>query len=404
MTGALDNIRVLDFSRLAPGPMATMILADLGADVIKIEEPGGGKRARDERALKQLPQDVYGADELKWRTFSPLERNKRSIVLDLRSDLGREVALRLVATCDVVVEGFRPGVMKRLGLDYEAVHAINQRAVYCSITGYGQSGSRSLQVGHDINYLAYAGALSLIGTPEGKPVVPGNLIADYAAGSLHAVIGILTALLVRERTGVGQFVDVSMLDGVLGLVAVEVARYLSTGRVPRAGTTYLTGGTAYYNIYETKDNRAVAIACNEPRFFRSLCEVLGVPELIEQQLTDPAGQRQNKRILEDKFRKRTLDEWMALLADKEIPIAPVLALDEVLTDPHLQQRQMFVTLPSTEFASVTQVASAVHLSDTPATVRNLAPRPGLHSIDILRELAYEDSEISRLVSSGAVHD
>jgi crotonobetainyl-CoA:carnitine CoA-transferase CaiB-like acyl-CoA transferase len=195
-----------------------------------------------------------------------------------------------------------------------------------------------------------------------------------------------------------------MLDGVLGLVAVEVARYLSTGRVPRAGTTYLTGGTAYYNIYETKDNRAVAIACNEPRFFRSLCEVLGVPELIEQQLTGPAGQRQNKRILEDKFRKRTLDEWMALLADKEIPIAPVLALDEVLTDPHLQQRQMFVTLPSTEFASVTQVASAVHLSDTPATVRNLAPRPGLHSIDILRELAYEDSEISRLVSSGAVHD
>jgi crotonobetainyl-CoA:carnitine CoA-transferase CaiB-like acyl-CoA transferase len=211
-------------------------------------------------------------------------------------------------------------------------------------------------------------------------------------------------LLVRERTGVGQFVDVSMLDGVLGLVAVEVARYLSTGRVPRAGTTYLTGGTAYYNIYETKDNRAVAIACNEPKFFRSLCELLGVPELIDQQLADPAGQRLNKLILQDEFRKRTLDEWMALLAGKDIPIAPVLGIDEVLSDPHLQERQMFVRLPSKEFDSVTQVASAVHLSDTPATVRHLAPRPGLHSIDILHELAYEDSEIARLVSVGAVHD
>jgi crotonobetainyl-CoA:carnitine CoA-transferase CaiB-like acyl-CoA transferase len=404
MTGALDNIRVLDFSRLAPGPMATMILGDLGADVIKIEEPGGGKRAREERALKQLPQDEYGADELKWRAFSPLERNKRSIVLDLRSDLGREVALRLVATCDVVVEGFRPGVMKRLGLDYEAVHGINRRAIYCSITGYGQTGSRSRQVGHDINYLAYAGALSLIGTPEGKPVVPGNLIADYAAGSLYAVIGIMTALLARDRTGVGQFVDVSMLDGVLALVAVEVARYLSSGQVPRAGSTYLTGGAAYYNTYETKDDRAIAIACNEPKFFRNLCEVLGVPELAEQQLTDMAGQRRNKRILQDEFRKRTLDEWMAVLADKDIPIAPVRALDEVLSDQHLQKRQMFITLPSKEFATVTQVASAVHLSDTPATVKHLAPRPGLHSIDILRELAYEKAEITRLVSVGAVHD
>jgi crotonobetainyl-CoA:carnitine CoA-transferase CaiB-like acyl-CoA transferase len=403
-TGALDNVRILDFSRLAPGPMATMILGDLGADVIKIEEPGGGKRARDERALKELPQDAYSADELRWRTFSPLERNKRSIMLDLRSDLGREVALKLVATCDVVVEGFRPGVMKRLGLDYEAVHAINRRAVYCSITGYGQSGGRSLQVGHDINYLAYAGALSLIGTSEGKPVVPGNMIADYAAGSLNAVIGIMAALLARDRTGVGQFVDVSMLDGVLSLIAVEVARYLSTGQVPRAGTTYLTGATAYYNIYETKDERAVAIACNEPKFFRSLCELLGVPELIEQQLTEPAGQLRNKRILQDEFRKKTLEEWTALFAGKEIPFAPVLAIDQVLTDPNLHERQMFVTLPSKEFDSVTQVASAVHLSDTPATVRHLPPRPGLNSIDILHELAYEDSEIARLISAGAVSD
>jgi crotonobetainyl-CoA:carnitine CoA-transferase CaiB-like acyl-CoA transferase len=230
------------------------------------------------------------------------------------------------------------------------------------------------------------------------------MIADYAAGSLNAVIGIMAALLARDRTGVGQFVDVSMLDGVLSLIAVEVARYLSTGQVPRAGTTYLTGATAYYNIYETKDERAVAIACNEPKFFRSLCELLGVPELIEQQLTEPAGQLRNKRILQNEFRKKTLEEWTALFAGKEIPFAPVLAIDQVLTDPNLHERQMFVTLPSKEFDSVTQVASAVHLSDTPATVRHLPPRPGLNSIDILHELAYEDSEIARLISAGAVSD
>lgn len=402
MTGALENIRVLDFSRLAPGPMATMMLSDLGADVIKIEEPGGGRRARDERALRNLEENVISQGELKWRTFSPLERNKRSIVIDLSSELGREVALKLVATCDVVVEGFRPGVMKRLRLDYDAVRAVNQRAVYCSITGYGQDGLRSTQAGHDLNYLAYGGALSLIGTPDGKPVVPGNLIADYAAGSLHAVVGILSALIARERTGVGQFVDVSMLDGVLGLLAVEVARYLSTGHVPKAGSTYLTGGAAYYNIYETKDGRAMAIACNEPNFFRKLCESLGVPELVELQLSDSAGQLKNQQILQQHFRGKTLAEWLAMFAGEDFPITPVLQLDEVLDDPHLRERNMFVTLPSDDFGSVTQVAPAVHLSDTPGAVRHLAPRPGQDSRAILEELAYESSQIEQLVSKGIV--
>jgi alpha-methylacyl-CoA racemase len=404
MTGALANIRVLDFSRLAPGPMATMVLGDLGADVIKVEEPGGGKRARDERALKKQSPEDQAREETRWRTYSPLERNKRSIVLDLRSSRGREIAVELAKKSDVVVEGFRPGVMRRLGLDYDSIRAVNPMAVYCSISGYGHSGPRSMRVGHDLNYLAYSGALSLIGTNDGKPVVPINLLADYAAGSMHAVIGILAALLARPTTGTGQFVDISMTDGVVQLLAVELARFLSTGRIPRAGTTYLTGGAAYYNVYETKDGQAITIACNEPHFYRNLCELLDLPELVDVQLGDAERQRENREILQRRFLERPLQEWLDRLAGKDIPFAPVLAVDQVVADPELKDRGVFVTLPNSEFGDVIQVASAIHLSETPPSVRSLGPRPGQDSRAILNDMGYGNAEIANLVSLGVVGD
>ena len=404
MIGALVKIRVLDFSRLAPGPMATMILGDLGADVIKVEEPGGGKRAREERSLKNQSPEDQNKEDSKWRTYSPLERNKRSIVLDLRSDHGREIAIKLAKICDVVVEGFRPGVMKRLGLDYDSIRAVNPLAVYCSITGYGHSGPRSMRVGHDLNYLAYSGALSLIGTNDGKPVVPINLIADYAAGSMQAVIGILAALVARPATGTGQFVDISMTDGVVQLLGVELARFLSTGRIPRAGANYLTGGAAYYNVYETKDGQAITIACNEPHFYRNLCELLELPELIDCQLGNAERQQENREIFQRRFRERPLQEWLDLLAGKDIPFAPVLAVDQVLADRQLRERGVFVSLPSEDFGDVIQVASPIHLSETPPSVRSLGPRPGQDSRAILKELGYASSDISNLVTLGVVGD
>jgi crotonobetainyl-CoA:carnitine CoA-transferase CaiB-like acyl-CoA transferase len=404
MTGALANIRVLDFSRLAPGPMATMVLGDLGAEVIKVEEPGGGRRAREERTLKTQSPEDQAREESKWRAYSPLERNKRSIVLDLRSDRGHEIAIKLAQLCDVVVEGFRPGVMKRLGLDYESIRAVNPLAVYCSISGYGHSGSRSMRVGHDLNYLAYSGALSLIGTADGKPVVPINLIADYAAGSMQAVIGILAALLARLATGTGQFVDISMTDGVVQLLAVEVARFLNSGRVPKAGAYYLTGGAAYYNVYETKDGKAITIACNEPHFYRNLCELLDLPELIDGQLGDAERQHANREILQRRFRERPLHEWVALMTGKDIPFAPVLGVDQVVVDAQLRERGVFVSVPNEEFGDVIQVASPIHLSETPPSVRSLGPRPGQDSRTILNELGYGNADISNLVSIGVVGD
>lgn len=400
--GALAGVRVIDFSRLAPGPMATMILADLGAEVTKVEEPGGGRRARDEAAIAGAGRLTGTPQDARWRAISPLERNKRSIAIDLKTPGGRRVAERLVATADVLVEGFRPGVMERLGLDYARVESTNPRIVYCSITGYGQSGRRAQTVGHDLNYLAYAGALSLIGASDGTPVIPINVIADYAAGSLQAVVGILAALLARARTGAGQHVDVSMTDGVLGLLSVEVARLIHSGEVPRAGATALTGAAAYYQLYETRDKRHLAVACNEPHFFRELCDVLDLPDLPARQFVDAQGQANNREALAHRIRSRTLAELLTAFADRDVPIAPVLGLDEVIADGGFAERGMLVDVDSPVHGRVTQVGSAVRLSRTPAAMRHAARAPGADTESVLRDLGYADREIASLLDGGAV--
>ena len=401
-TGILSSYRVIDFSRLAPGPMTTMALGDLGADVIKVEEPGGGQRARDERVLQGKPRDEYSTEEWHSRSFSPLERNKRSVAVDLRSESGRDIALRLLSTADVAVEGFRPGVMQRLGLDYQAARRVNKRIVYCSITGYGQVGSRTSLAGHDLNYLAYAGALSLIGGTDGSPVVPINVIADYAAGSLRAVSAILGALLSRERTGEGQWIDVAMADGVVGLLAVEVARYLSSGLVPKAGETYLTGGMAYYNVYETREHRWITIACNEPHFYRRLCEFMDLPDLADRQFGDAGEQRQSREILGERFRIRTLPEWCDALGSQQIPFAPVRTIDEVVNDECFREHGLFVTVEHPEFGNVVQVGSVVPLAGTDSSARRDAAKPGADFHSVLSELGYQDSEIDDFIERDIV--
>lgn len=390
--GPLHGVKVVDFSRLAPAPFAAMMLGDLGADVIKVEEPGGGQRAREERLLKGVPTATRTPEEVRAREVMPLERNKRSIALDLRSVEGRKIGLALASHADVVIEGFRPGVMKRLGLDYDAVSLVNPACVYCSITGYGQTGPMSQAVGHDLNYLAFAGALSLIGNSDGVPIVPPNLIADYAGGTLHAVIGILSALLARATTGTGQYVDVSMTDGVLALLSLEAASYSLTGIVPRAGATRLTGAVAFYGVYETANGRYLSIACNEPAFFRDLCAALDVPHLKDEQLSGPEGQKQLRDVFVRKFKERPLEEWLATLDPTTIAFAPVQTLPEVLADGHFQERGMFAYLPRQGADPVMQVASAFRLSRTPASVRLRPPAPGEHTRDILTELGYSDDE------------
>jgi alpha-methylacyl-CoA racemase len=391
----LEGIRVLDLSRLAPGPFCTMLLGDLGADVLMVEAPtealpGGASLDRPvgegaERAL----------------AFNALRRNKRSIVLNLRHDEARRIFCRLAESADVVVEGFRPGVVKRLGVDYETVSAVNPRIVYCSLSGYGQDGPYAGMVGHDINYISIGGALGMIGWPGQPPAIPLNVIADFAAGGLHAAYAVLAALIARDKTGRGQHIDIAMSDGVLYLLTLAVTQHLAGGVVPRPGEDVLNGGAPFYNVYQTKDGRWLSVGSLESHFYANLCRALGRDDLIPLQ-SDAARWGEIFDGFRAEFRKKTRDEWFDILREIDICVAPVYSLDEALDDRHNRHRGMVVEMDHPTLGKVRQVGIATKLSDTPGAVRSLAPRPGEHADTVLTGLGYSSRAIARLKKAGTV--
>src|SRR5210317_1183831 len=320
--GALSGITVIDLSRLLPGPYCSMILADHGARVIAIES----RR--------------FMADGL---FFNTINRNKEHMSLNLKTEAGKQIFYRLVEKADVVLEGFRPGVVDRLGADYESVRKVNPKIIYCSITGYGQDGPFRDRVGHDVNYLSFSGVLNLIGEPDRPPSIPGIQIADVAAGGMNAAIGILLALFAREKTGRGQYIDISMTDGMVGFLPVALYFKHLTGKDPRRADAVLSHRYACYNTYETADGRFLSIGAVENRFWKRLCEHLGVPEYATLQYHDS----RRKEILEfmrSTFKKKTLDEWTNELADLEICWGRVQTLSEVLDDPLFREREMILEL------------------------------------------------------------
>src|SRR5438105_6493872 len=273
----LAGIKLLDLTKLAPGPHCTMILGDLGADIIRIEEPGeptGRRAAQAGTGQVKAPRPSYAPT-------NAVARNKRSLGLNLKSETGRDIFLRLARDADVVVEEFRPGVAKRLGIDYELLSNLNPRLIYCAVTGFGQTGPYRDLVGHDLNYIAQAGALGLIGRKDQPPTIPQNLLADYAGGGMHAAIGVLAALLARHQTGRGQYVDIAMLDGTMLLIAQALSNHYGKGWIPRRGATTLDGSAPYYNLYLTKDEKYITIGSVEPWFYSNLCRALGTEEYIQ---------------------------------------------------------------------------------------------------------------------------
>lgn len=398
---ALQGLKVLDLSRLGPGPYCTMVLADLGADVLKIEEPVAAETYEAER--KKGPESRKALDFVPAASpHNALNRGKRSMTLNLKMKPAQEVFYRLVAGADVVVEEFRPGVTKRLGVDYDTLSRINSRVVYCAVTGYGQRGPYKDMVGHDVNCISMAGVLGAIGLRDGPPVIPGNLLADFAGGGANGVVGILAALLARDKTGRGQFVDISMMDSVMSLLAWDVSNYSWTGHVPRRGETAATGATACYNVYQARDGRYLSIGCLEPRFWTNLCRALGREDLIPLQYSGPEQQEELKRDLAKTFRGRTRDEWFELLKDKDICVGKVYDLKEALNDPHVRQREMVLELEHPDEGHIRQVGIAVKLSETPGRVRSLTPAPGQHTREVLGELGYTEPEIGRLKEIGAI--
>ncbi|MFO0583573.1 MAG: CaiB/BaiF CoA-transferase family protein [Anaeromyxobacter sp.] len=385
----LDGVRVLDLSRLLPGPYATLLLADLGADVVKVEDPDLGDLLRH---VPPLAGEQSGA-------FHALNRNKRSLGLDLRRPEGVATFLRLARRADVVVESFRPGVLARMGLGWEVLHRENPRLVLASITGYGQDGPYAARAGHDLDYVALAGVLGLGGPPD-RPVAPGVQVADIAGGSWPAVAGILAALVGRERSGQGAHVDASMLEGALALMALPLAMAQARGTPLARGRELLGGGTACYGVYRTKDGRHVALGALEPKFFATFAAAVGRPELAARQFEDDG--RGPRAELEGIFRSRTLAEWEAFAAEHDACVAPVREGDEVLRDPHLAARGAFLEIETPwEGRALPGVASPVRLAGVEPP-RRPAPRVGEHSEDVLAEAGFGVGEIAALRSAGVV--
>jgi len=378
--GALSGTTVIDLSRLLPGPYCSMILADHGARVIAVE---------DRRFL---------ADGL---FMNSINRNKEHMSLNLKSDQGKEIFFRLVQKADVVLEGFRPGVVRRLGVDYEALRSVNPQIVYCSISGYGQNGPYRDRVGHDANYLSYAGILNLVGEPDRPPSIPGVQIADIAGGGMNAAIGILLALLARQKTGRGQYIDISMTDGMVGfLPAVMFFRQL-TGREPERSDTVLSHRYACYNTYETADGRYLSIGAVENRFWRKLCEILEVPEYSALQYDDERRLEITDRLRRT-FKSKTLTEWESVLGDADICWGRIQSLSEVLDDPLFREREVVVEIEGRDGRRSKTLGVPVKLSDTPGAVRTPPVEFGESTSAILRELGYDENTIHELSEQGVV--
>lgn len=395
----LAGVRVLDLSRLLPGGFCSLLFADYGADVLKVEDTGMGDY------IRWAPPYVDGAAQsARSALFLALNRNKRSIRIDLRQDGGREVLLALVREHDVVLESFRPGVLDRLGVGFDAMRAVNPKLVLCSITGYGQDGPLRDRAGHDMNYLALTGLLGLTGEPGGPPVQAAGQIADLGGGALMAAFGILAALREAERTGEGQVVDVAMADGALSWLALVAARFLNDAAVaaPARGMLDLAGGIACCRPYACADGGWMALAALEPKFWATWCRGVGREDLIAEQFAAPGSA--GHAAVEAVFAARARGEWEAFAAEHECCLEPVLDLAEALSSELVRARAMVVEIDQPGAAQpVSLLGAPVKLSRTPADCTRLpGPELGEHTHAVLRAAGYDAEQIAQLVAAGAV--
>jgi crotonobetainyl-CoA:carnitine CoA-transferase CaiB-like acyl-CoA transferase len=387
-TKPLAGLRVLDLTRLLPGPMCTLHLADMGADVIKIEDPAAGDYARWYPPLRHTHSALFLA----------LNRNKRSVKLDLRRAEGREAFLRLAETADVIVESFRPGVMDRLGVGYEAVKARNKRIVFCALSGYGATGPYRDRAGHDINYCSYAGVSDQIGPAGGPPVAPNFQIADLAGGALSAAMGILAAVVDQRATGTGRFVDVAMADCTLAHAVIALSSLIETGVSPARGGHRLSGGFSGYGFYETKDGKYMSLGALEPKFWANFCRAVGREDLIAKHEVAVAGAEAAAITAElaALFKTRTRDEWTRLLEPADCCAAPVLSIAEALDNEQFRARGMVVEVEHREDGRFRQFALPVQFSDFAFSVDRPAPRHGEHTAEVLAEAGLSKDEIAAL--------
>jgi crotonobetainyl-CoA:carnitine CoA-transferase CaiB-like acyl-CoA transferase len=392
MAAALAGVRILDLSRLLPGPFCTMLLSDFGADVIKVEEPQRGDYIREWQPKIGNNSGFHVV----------LNRNKRSLTLNLKSPAGQEIFRELARRADVVLEGFRPGVMKRLGLDYEQLRALNPRLIYAALSGYGEYGPRARRAGHDINFLALSGILSYSGR-DGRPAIPGVEIADLGGGALLAAFSLALALLVRERQGEGQYIDLAMLDGTFLWNCLRWGKYQADGRIPDLNDDMLNEGFACYNLYATQDGRFMSLGALEPQFWRAFCHAAAHPEWDRPDYIEPGPhQAELTEAVAALFKTRPQAAWTAHFAKTDCCCEPVLNLEEAQRDAQLQARQMVVDLVHESWGAYRQLGIAPKFSRTPGTLSRHAPELGEHTGAILGELGYNEEQVAALRRQGVV--
>ncbi len=370
--GPLRGLKIIDFTRLLPGPMATMLMADMGADVIKVEDPDSPDY------IRSFPPFIGNQSAY----YLSLNRSKRSLAVNFSAPEGKNIIMDLAKDADVVIEQFRPGVMKSIGLGYDDFQKVNQEIIYVSVTGYGQDGPYAQKAGHDLNYIGYSGLLGITGEKGKPPVIPGGQVADVAAGSYMAVNAVLAALYAREKTGQGQHVDVAMLDCMMPITALAVAQFYSTKENPERGSLALSGGIANYNVYECADGKYVALGALEPKFWEQFCDLARKPEWKNRILDAGEAMLALKNEVASVFKTKTRQEWLALSEGKDVCITPVLSIAELENDPQLRHRKMILQSAHDDFK---YTGTPLKFSGTPAHISWEAPRLGEDTDDIIQK-------------------
>lgn len=382
-SGPLAGVKILDMTRLLPGAYATALLADLGAEVIKVERPGEGD------PMRVSDVKIGNSSAFTWIT----DRNKRSIALDLTDPDAVEAIKKLAAGCDIALESFRPGVADRLGIGYEALSKVNPALVYCSITGYGQTGPLRDEPGHDLNYIGRAGLLATTGR-DGEPVIPSIQVADLAGGALFSAVGVLACLEGARRTGRGDHVDISMTHGAFALQTIDIAGWLASGSVPKMGAGFLVGSVPCYQVYACADGRYLTVGALEPQFWRALCEALGRTDQLDKAFVPEAI-----ADWQEFFASRPRDEWLEMLDGVDTCVGPVNDLAEAIADPQLAHREAVVDIDGPT-GKVGQVTSPIRLRERDQTI-SAAPEVGADTVEVLREFGLSAQEVERMLESGA---